>query len=139
MPQLVSGPTPATRPRPVTTTVIPKLAGDGSEPGLQLASLESEGAKIEGRFGWGSAWLRAPAYDEEHPEEDSYRPFPITPFLTASASPDHPSFLQASRSGSMAQARAEPLPASELLWAQQFNGEAAALGTVLKVATKAAR
>jgi hypothetical protein len=106
---------------------------------LQLASLERDGAKIEDRFGWGSAWLRAPAYDEEHPEEGSYRPFPITPFLTASASPDHPSFLQASRSGSTAQAGSEPLPAAELLWAQQFNGEAVALSTVLKVAIKAAR
>src|SRR5262249_33742354 len=32
----------------------------------------------------------APAYDEDHPEELSYRPFPIAPLLTASASVDAP-------------------------------------------------
>jgi hypothetical protein len=137
MPQLLSGPTPAVRPRAVASTVVPKFAGEGSEPVLQLASLAGGDAGTRARFGWGSAWLRAPAYDEEHPEEDSYRPLPITPFLTASASPDHPSFLTASRPDPTAQA--EPLPAAELLWAQQFNGEAAALSMVLKVAIKAAR
>ena len=30
--------------------------------------------------------MPAPAYDEEHPEELSYRPFPIVPFLTTAAS-----------------------------------------------------
>ncbi len=34
--------------------------------------------------------LVAPAYDEEHPEELSYRPFPIAPLLTATASVDDP-------------------------------------------------
>jgi uncharacterized protein YcbK (DUF882 family) len=34
--------------------------------------------------------VTAPAYDEEHPEELSYRPFPIAPFLTATASIDDP-------------------------------------------------
>jgi hypothetical protein len=28
----------------------------------------------------------APAYDDEHPEELSYRPFPITPYLTETES-----------------------------------------------------
>jgi uncharacterized protein YcbK (DUF882 family) len=36
--------------------------------------------------------VAAPAYDEEHPEELSYRPFPIAPFLTATASADDPAF-----------------------------------------------
>jgi uncharacterized protein YcbK (DUF882 family) len=35
-----------------------------------------------------AAVVTAPAYDEEHPEELSYRPFPIAPFLTATASVD---------------------------------------------------
>lgn len=34
--------------------------------------------------------VTAPAYDEEHPEELSYRPFPIAPLLTATASVDDP-------------------------------------------------
>ena len=36
--------------------------------------------------------VTAPAYDEEHPEELSYRPFPIAPFLTATASVDDSAF-----------------------------------------------
>jgi hypothetical protein len=36
--------------------------------------------------------VSAPEYDEEHPEELSYRPFPIAPFLTATASVDDPAF-----------------------------------------------
>ena len=45
---------------------------------------------------WGASLSRdttfvpAPAYDEEHPEELSYRPFPIAPFLTATASRRRP-------------------------------------------------
>ena len=140
LPQLVSGPTLATRPRPVASSTIPKLAGPDPEPALQLASLGGDGSKFEGRFGWGAAWLQAPAYDEEHPDEDSYRPFPITPFLTDSSSPDHPSFLGADPTGS-----APPLPSAplqhvaELLWVQQFNGEAVALSAALKVAVGTGR
>src|SRR5262249_34910814 len=37
-----------------------------------------------------AAVVTAPAYDEEHPEELSYRPFPIAPLLTASAAADDP-------------------------------------------------
>ena len=33
-------------------------------------------------------FVPAPAYDEEHPEELSYRPFPIAPLLTLTASVD---------------------------------------------------
>jgi uncharacterized protein YcbK (DUF882 family) len=37
-----------------------------------------------------AAVVAAPAYDEEHPDELSYRPFPIAPLLTATASADDP-------------------------------------------------
>lgn len=33
-------------------------------------------------------WVTAPQYDEEHPEELYYRPFPIAPFITDTASAD---------------------------------------------------
>ncbi len=33
-------------------------------------------------------WIQAPAYDDEHPEELFYRPFPIAPFITLTASAD---------------------------------------------------
>lgn len=44
----------------------------------------------DSRFGWGNGWVRAPAYDDEHPDELYYRPFPLAPLLTASASADDP-------------------------------------------------
>lgn len=44
----------------------------------------------ESRFGWGNGWVSAPAYDEEHPDELYYRPFPLAPLLTSSASADDP-------------------------------------------------
>ncbi|MEL7047868.1 MAG: DUF882 domain-containing protein [Pseudomonadota bacterium] len=36
------------------------------------------------------AFISAPAFDEEHPDELYYRPFAVAPLLTASASPDDP-------------------------------------------------
>lgn len=36
--------------------------------------------------GWSNGWAAAPAFDDEHPEELSYRPYPIASLLTASAS-----------------------------------------------------
>jgi hypothetical protein len=140
MPQLVSGPTPAVRPRPVATTAPPP-GTPIAEPTLQLASLGGDpvqpGAspaaepRVQGRFDWGSAWLQAPAYDEEHPDEDSYRPFPITPFLTDTASPDNRSFTTGT-------APPEPLSRiANLLWDGQFDGEAAALAAVRTVTTAA--
>lgn len=33
-------------------------------------------------------WISAPAFDEEHPEELFYRPFPIAPYITLTASAD---------------------------------------------------
>jgi uncharacterized protein YcbK (DUF882 family) len=38
--------------------------------------------------------VAAPEYDEEHPEELSYRPFPIATLLTATASADDPALVQ---------------------------------------------
>jgi uncharacterized protein YcbK (DUF882 family) len=36
------------------------------------------------------AWARAPSYDDEHPEELSYRPFPIAPLLSDGMDREHP-------------------------------------------------
>jgi hypothetical protein len=38
--------------------------------------------------GWSTGWAPAPEFDDDHPEELSYRPFPIVPFLTQTASAD---------------------------------------------------
>ena len=92
------------------------------------------------------AWISAPAYDEEHPEELSYRPFPILPFVTASASMDDPALREmiapdADRTldllydedgiGTPMQVRPAS-HAANLLWAQAFSGRAVALGALMQ-------
>jgi uncharacterized protein YcbK (DUF882 family) len=92
----------------------------------------------------------APAYDDEHPEELSYRPFPIAPLLTQTASADCPELARLVQ-GDINKALetidqgAPPPPrlrlsfhAAQLMWAQQFRGEAVDLST-LESAEDAAR
>ena len=82
-------------------------------------------------------WAPAPEFDEDHPEELAYRPFPIAPLLTESASADdkalvklvHPDLQR-----TLALLDDEPivLPMrlrpgyqnSGVTWAQQFQGRA---------------
>jgi hypothetical protein len=44
----------------------------------------------EGSTDWRSGWTAAPEYDEDHPDELSYRPFALAPLLTETASFDDP-------------------------------------------------
>jgi hypothetical protein len=44
----------------------------------------------EGSVDWRSGWTVAPEYDEDHPDELSYRPFALAPLLTETASFDDP-------------------------------------------------
>jgi len=94
------------------------------------------------RLAWGASLARgsfvpAPAYDDEHPEELSYRPFPIAPLLTSTASPDdpvlarmvHPDLLRAleliDQANQSPPLRLRPgLQTAHLMWAQEFKGEA---------------
>ncbi|MGI9523049.1 MAG: DUF882 domain-containing protein [Hyphomicrobiaceae bacterium] len=82
-------------------------------------------------------WVRAPEFDEDHPEELSYRPFPVQPFLTATSSPHDPALARLVHPDS---ARALELlddlgalpplrlrrgaPQAQILWAQAFRGRA---------------
>ena len=88
--------------------------------------------------------MPAPAYDEEHPEELSYRPFPIAPFLTATASADDPALARIvhpdlaktlemlDQAGSVPPMRLRPgSQTAQLLWAQQFKGEAINLSSLI--------
>jgi uncharacterized protein YcbK (DUF882 family) len=82
-------------------------------------------------------WTPAPAWDEEHPDELSYRPFPLAPLLTASASPDDPALAQLvhhdvastldfiDQEGAVLPLRFRPgEQVAQLMWAQQFQGSA---------------
>ena len=94
-PLLVSGPAPARR----TETSLPSLSGTpepapqaalppqptGSRVAAVDAGRNAERALSDAGGLAPTAWIAAPAYDDEHPEEMSYRPFPIAPFLTETA------------------------------------------------------
>jgi uncharacterized protein YcbK (DUF882 family) len=85
-------------------------------------------------------WAHAPEYDEEHPEELSYRPFPILPLLTADAGHDHPLLKRLvhpdpARTLDLLDEAAD-LPSLQLrpgkqviraMWFQAFSGQAVAL------------
>ncbi|MGE0765659.1 MAG: DUF882 domain-containing protein [Hyphomicrobiaceae bacterium] len=102
LPKLLSGPAPARRPeaphlQSLTGTSLPvpptDLASRSSDRERQVASLGPTSVPPKtltdaGRFDWGGGgWIAAPAYDDEHPEELSYRPFAVAPYLTES--PEH--------------------------------------------------
>jgi hypothetical protein len=91
-----------------------------------------------------TSFVPAPAYDEEHPEELSYRPFPIAPFLTETASVDDPALARIvhpdlaktlemlDQAGSVPPMRLRPgSQTAQLLWAQQFKGEAINLSSLI--------
>jgi uncharacterized protein YcbK (DUF882 family) len=154
-PRLVSGPTLASR-RP-TSNALPSLTGNPaplaaaqSPAGPRLAAVDPAaglgqvalGDGVTGRFGWGSGWVSAPAYDEEHPEELSYRPFPIAPLLTASINEPLLADLahhDVARTLDMIDQPGTALPLrfrpgeqlAQLMWAQQFRGDPIGLSKLL--------
>ena len=101
-------------------------------PDAQSGSLVMNDAN---HSGWSNGWVAAPAYDEEHPEELSYRPFPLAPMLTQSASINEPvlarmsapdvSKILANIDKTWTVPEMQFLPGqqtAEVMWAQQFQG-----------------
>jgi uncharacterized protein YcbK (DUF882 family) len=95
-------------------------------------------------LGDGDGWAPAPDFDEDHPEEVSYRPFPIAPLLTESASADDAALVKlvppdVARTLDLLDDRPVVLPLrlrageqkAEVAKAQKFRGDAvdASLGT----------
>lgn len=117
-------------------------AGRAAPPVQSLPRLASlgPGASVTDTIDSSGSWVMAPAWDEEHPEELSYRPFPLAPLLTATPSPDDPALVAlvhpdvARTLELMEQADAMPpmklRPGAQLarvMWAQQFAGDAVAI------------
>jgi uncharacterized protein YcbK (DUF882 family) len=82
-------------------------------------------------------WAPAPEFDEDHPEELAYRPFPIAPLLTESPSADDKALVKLvhpdlQRTLALLDDKQIVLPmrlrpgdqVSEVTWAQQFQGRA---------------
>jgi uncharacterized protein YcbK (DUF882 family) len=142
LPQLVAAPMPVSRPRaPAAIVTSGEMRLASADPGVRSAL---------DRLKWGASLSRdatfvpAPAYDEEHPEELSYRPFPIAPFLTTTSSADDPALARMvhpdlnktlemlDQTGSVPPMRLRPgLQAAQLMWAQQFKGEAINLSSLI--------
>lgn len=158
-PQLVAEPKPARRSeRQVASLggVVPPLsgllparrerAGEPKTAGLGLSGpvagpLQSS---PEAKLDRGMSWAAAPAFDEEHPDELSYRPFPISPFLTSSIDePVMAEFLPLDMArtldfldhhGSTPPLRFRGgLQTASLLWSQQFTGSAIGLAKLYEL------
>jgi uncharacterized protein YcbK (DUF882 family) len=112
------------------------IAGDGSIGGD--VSITGDGRTLSDVAppGWGNGFAAAPAFDDEHPEELHYRPFPVAPLLTATASIDEPAISRMTAPDVVKildlldQPSAVPpmrfLPGrqtAETMWAQQFKGQ----------------
>ena len=153
LPSLSGTPGPVPDVQPVAQRVAPKIAA--IEPLISAGSAQLNDA---GRFGWSGNWTAAPAFDEEHPDEMSYRPFPIGPLLTQSATDPVMAEIiphDVARTLDMLDQPGNLTPlrfrqgeqAAQLLWAQQFTGdavgiaklEAAQKGTPSLVQTRAVR
>ena len=84
VPELVQGPQPAVRPQKALAAVaLAENRKPVPAPIAQVASLDpSAGTTGDMRPASFSEWAQAPAYDDDHPDEMDYRPFPLAPFLT---------------------------------------------------------
>lgn len=91
----------------------------------------------------GMTFIQAPAFDEEHPEELSYRPFPVAPLMTVTWSIDEPALATLShpdvartlemldQSGSAPPMLLRPTgQVAAALWAHQFSGDAINLAAI---------
>lgn len=141
-PRLLAPPTPATRARSANTSSrLGELRMAAADPGAGAAL---DRLKWGASLGRGTTFVPAPAYDDEHPEELSYRPFPIAPFLTATSSADDPALAvmihpdlsktleMLDQTGSVPPMRLRPgSQLARLIWSQEFKGEAVDLRSLI--------
>jgi uncharacterized protein YcbK (DUF882 family) len=165
-PRLVSGPTPATRRRPSGALASLNVDGTAGMDALRAGMAPGAGWPLGGskttaslgsqprteepdrRLGWGTGWVAAPAYDDEHPEDLSYRPFPIGPLLTITAHDKVFADLvhhDVARTLDMLDQPGTALPLrfrpgeqmAQLMWAQQFRGDPIGLAKLYEAQSNA--
>jgi uncharacterized protein YcbK (DUF882 family) len=131
---LTPAPAAEARPKPAAPAGNPRLAAlSPSDANPRPAETLTDA----GRFGWGNGWVQQPDFDEDHPEELAYRPFPIGPLLTPADSdtdaplaelihPDVQKTLELiDDEGIVLPMRMRPgEQLAELMWARQFTGQA---------------
>jgi len=109
---------------------------------VRIAALETVPAApapgpVSQQAGAAASWAPAPEFDDDHPEELSYRPFPIAPLLTQSASADDEALVKIvhpdlERTLDLLDDKEIVLPMrlrpgsqiTEVQWAQRFQGGA---------------
>jgi hypothetical protein len=113
-------------------------AAQAASTAARVAALDVDtAAPIEPANDNNGRWAPAPEFDEDHPEELAYRPFPIAPLLTESASADDKALVKLvhpdlQRTLALLDDKQIVLPmrlrpgdqVSEVTWAQQFQGRA---------------
>jgi len=136
---------PKTSPTENTLSQVTKPSAKRKNP--QLIAPPARVTPGRDRFAWAPgmvavfddrAWTSAPEYDDDHPDELAYRPFPIEPLMTASL--DDPTLSRLSRpdngrtlellgqSGTIPRMRLRPpQQLAELMWRQEFSGRAVQL------------
>ncbi len=141
LPELISGPKPAVRPRKALAAAALAEAGQRPpQPVARVASLDPAAAASVSDMSpdsLGNGWAEAPAFDEDHPEELAYRPFPLAPIMTNTAAerdaplaemqrPDVAATLEVLDDvGSVVPMKLRPgKQLAEEMWAQQFQGKA---------------
>jgi hypothetical protein len=142
LPRLVREPQPAARRMASLGSAGFAAAVESTGPAAPSPALHGQDARradvarLESEIRFASA----PEWDEEHPDELAYRPFPIAPLMTTTPSADDPVLVHmvapdASRTLEVMEQPGTALPlrfrpgqqVAELLWAQQFSGEAVSI------------
>ncbi len=144
VPQLVKAPAPAVRPeRPAVPAVVASL---GAAPVLAKPSSGVTPVPVPQPVAYREpqSWAAATEFDDDHPEELVYRPFPLAPLLTASASADDPAlaglvvhpdmgktFEMLDDEGRITPMRFRPgRQTAELMWSKEFRGQAVDLAEI---------
>lgn len=129
--------------------LVAEATGTPAAPNTQVAALipPVPGPTVKLSNG---TWVASPEYDDDHPEELSYRPFPLAPLLTETASADdealgamsHPNFAQTldllTADMSAPPMRLRPgQQTAELLWSKEFSGQVVHLADLIPAADTA--
>jgi hypothetical protein len=139
---------PAAKPAPLVTGATPMKASmvpdwPFGKPKAPVTAPAASPAAPEHPFGeeglpdWRSGWTAAPEFDEDHPDELSYRPFALAPLLTETPSFDDPALAtmvhpDAQQALDMLDDEGTVLPMrfgtgqvqTAMAWAQEFSGTA---------------
>lgn len=154
-PKLVVGPKPAVRPQKALAEAAIAAASPASTPALtgnerKVAALapDRNASSITDMSpdSLGNGWVQAPEFDEDHPEELAYRPFPLAPLLTDTPSAHDPQLAGLQHpdvgatlemiddEGAIAPMKFRPgQQIAQVLWAQQFQGKAVNLDALQEI------